>query len=160
MTYSPGVNCHLTLSHPDVDSGAAFGFLVNVDDQTKGEGIRVNREVLSDGTTLLWVYFDVILSSRMINPDGSLHADSKATMYSKLCQFLACTSGMTLVTQFAAYMNLGSLGFTADERHKGSISLIKVQLNNVGIYWPAVDPQSLELSVWDGTLTWETSYWR
>ena len=33
-------------------------------------------------------------------------------------------------------------------------------LNNVGYYFPPADPEKLALSLWDGTLTWATSYWR
>ena len=39
-------------------------------------------------------------------------------------------------------------------------SIVKVGLNNVGYYFPPANPEQLALSVWDGTLTWETSFWR
>lgn len=160
MTYTPGVNCHITLSHLDIDAGVPCGFLVNVDDKTKAEGIRVNREVFTDGSIQVWVYFDIVLADRMLNPDGSFHTDTKAQMYAKLTQFLACTSGIDLSTASWSYMNLGSLGFTADERHTPLYSIVKCQLNNIGFYWHVVDPATLLLSIWDGTLTWNTSYWR
>jgi hypothetical protein len=55
---------------------------------------------------------------------------------------------------------LGALGFTAREVHFASHATVDVQLNNVGYYWPPVDPATLELCVWDGPLSWDTGYWR
>jgi hypothetical protein len=159
MTYTPGVNCHVTLSHPDIDAGVPYGFLVVVDDQTKGEGIQFTRNVISPTLTEVWISFDVICADRMINPDGSFHTDTRAQMYAKLSQFLAKTSGLILTTFLTSYIDLGSIGFTADERHKPTHSIIKCSFNNTGFYWP-VDAEATLLSVWDGTLTWNTSYWR
>jgi len=70
------------------------------------------------------------------------------------------SSGITLVTPVGAFTNLGALGYSADERHRPHHSIIKCELNNVGYYFPPVDPDLLALSLWDGTLTWSTSYWR
>ncbi len=160
MTYIIGVDCHITLAHASIDSGVPFGFIVDQSDRLKLDGVRVNREIASDNITQLWVYFDVILADRLLNPDGSFHADTRAQMYSKLLQYLSMSAGIDLTTPAGTLLNLGALGFTADERHSSLKTIIKVQLNNVGYYWPPVDPNLLLLSVWDGTLTWATSYWR
>jgi hypothetical protein len=158
-TYTLGGNCHLTLSHLDIDAGAPYGFMVSID-KIKAEGIRVNREVISDGTTLLWIYFDILTADRLICPDGSFCVNTKSQMDAKLQQFLMKTSGLILSTPAGSYLGLCALGFTADERHSPLKSIWKCQLNNIGYYWPPVPNDVLLLSVWDGTLTWGTSYWR
>jgi hypothetical protein len=160
MTYTIGVNCHITLGHAQVDGGAPYGFLVNPDDKIKAEGIRVVRLAVSDGTTQVWVYFSVLMADNLINPDGSKHTDTRVQMLSKLQQFLQFTSGLVLTGPIGAYLNLGALGYCTDERHTPQKSQVNCNLNNVGFYWPPVDPAILVSSVWDGGLTWATSYWR
>jgi len=155
-----GTDCHITLAHVDIDGGAAYGFLVNVNHRIYPEGVRINREVISSGMIQVWLYFDVLLADDLLNPDGTIHAQTRAQMYSKLLQFLDMPSGIEVATPVGTFSNLGALGFTADERHMPLSSLVKVQLNNAGYYWPPVAPELLAQSVWDGVLTWNTSYWR
>lgn len=155
-----GTDCHITLSHADVGGGAAYGFLVNVNHRLYPEGVRINREVVSSGVTRVWLYFDVLLADDLLNPDGSIHTQTRVQMYSRLLQYLAMPSGIEVATPVGTFANLGALGFTADERHLPLSSLVKVQLNNAGYYWPPVVPELLAQSVWDGVLTWDTSYWR
>lgn len=154
-----GQDCHITLAHQSIDSGVAYGFLVSADNKIIPEGVRVNREVISDGLTAVWIHADILLANSMKNPDGSMHTQTRAQMYAKLLQFLQMTSGIELSTPIGTYTNLGALGFTADERHMPNYSVVKLQLNNVGYYWPPVAPGLLIQSVWDGFLTWDTSYW-
>lgn len=54
----------------------------------------------------------------------------------------------------------GAVGFIVKEVHFAGYAAVDVQLNNVGYYWPPVDPATLEQCVWDGTLTWDMGYWR
>jgi hypothetical protein len=157
---SLGQDCHIKLRHTDVNGGEAAGFLVDTRHKLIPEGVRINRQVISDGTTAVWVYFDVVLADDLLNPDGSLHAETRSQMYSRLLQYLAQQAGIELETLVGTLTNLGALGFTADERHTPGRSIIKVQLNNAGYYWPPVNPELLALSVWSGTLTWGSGYWR
>jgi len=160
MSYQLGVNCHIILSHVEVDEGAEFGFLVDPERELYPEGVRINRQVVSDGSTTVWVHADVLLADGLVNPDGSSHADDRGAMYSKLLQFLDKRSGLTLETPAGALTNLGALAYCADERHTPDFSLVRVVLNNAGVYWPPVDADLLGQSQWDGALTWATSYWR
>lgn len=155
-----GTDCHITLAHAGIDGGAAYGFLVDAAQRIFPEGMRVNRQVISSGVTQVWLYFDVLLADDLLNPDGSLHTQTRAQMYSKLLQFLEKPSGIEVSTPVGTFTNLGALGFTADERHLPLSSIVKVQFNNAGYYWPPVPPELLAQSVWDGVLTWNTSYWR
>jgi hypothetical protein len=155
-----GQDCHVKLSHTAVSGGEPAGFLVDTRHKLIPEGVRINREVISDGTTAVWVYFDVVLADHLLNPDGSPHVETRSQMYSRLLQYLAQTAGIELETLVGTLTNLGALGFTADERHTPGQSIIKVQLNNVGYYWPPVNPELLALSIWNGTLTWGSAYWR
>ena len=168
MTYTIGEDCHLILSHPDIDAGAGYGFLCPQDGTVKEEGVQISRRVDSQDTvfsdphasTLLWISFDIICSDELRDPNGQKHPKTRAEDYTKLCQYLLKTSDLTLQTPIGAFIDLGALGYSADERHRPHHSVVKCELNNVGYYFPPVDPALLELSIWDGTLTWDTSYWR
>lgn len=168
MPYVIGENCHVILSHPEVNAGEEYGFISPRDDSPRECGVQVIREVTSDSTsesnattgTQLWLHFDVILADNLVDPNGAIHTKSRMQDYAMLLDFLAQPQGLALTTPAGTYSNLGALGWSADERHLPSHSIIKVGLNNVGYYFPPADPDLLALSVWDGTLTWETSYWR
>jgi len=160
MSYRLGGNCHIILSHAEIDDGAEFGFLVDPQQALYPEGVRINRQVVSDGSTTVWVHADVLLADGLVDPDGSPHVDGRAAMYAKLLQFLDKRSGLTLETPAGALTNLGALAYCADERHTPDFSLVRVVLNNAGVYWPPVDADLLGQSQWDGALTWATSYWR
>lgn len=155
-----GKNCHITLTHPEVNGGEPYGFLVNEDHGTHPGGVRITHEVDSGGTTRLWLYFDVVLANAAINPDGSPHLASRDEDYQMLLRYLSQLEGLTLSTPVGAFLNLGAIGWTADERHLPNSSLIKCQINNIGVYWPPVDEDTLKQCVWDGILTWGSSYWR
>jgi hypothetical protein len=156
-----GQDCHITLTHAGVNGGQAYGFLVEDDGKgTRPGGVEITHEVDSAGSTRLWLYFDVLLADNALNPDGSTHSFTRAQDYAMLLQYLARMDGLILDTPVGSFLNLGAVGWTADERHLPRVSTIKCQINNVGVYWPPVDSAALELSIWDGSLTWATSYWR
>lgn len=156
----PGKDCHITLRHSEVNGGKSYGFLVNEEGGTRPGGVQITHEVDSSGTTRLWLYFDVILADSAINPDGSKHAATRSQDYQMLLLYLSKLEGLELQTPVGTFLNLGAVGWTADERHLPGGSIMKCQINNIGVYWPPVDDSVLKLSLWDGTLTWATSYWR
>lgn len=155
-----GQDCHIKLSHAGIDAGAPYGFLVDERHKVYPEGVRINRETVSGGLVTVWVHADVVLADDLLNPDGTRHSATRAEMYAKLLEFLDQDSGIEMETPVGTLVNLGALGFTADERHLPRHSIVKLQLNNAGTYYPPVDADLLALSVWDGTLTWADSYWR
>ena len=168
MTWTIGKNCHVILSHPEVDSGAPYGFVSPGDDSIRSEGAQFKRQVVSNSSgesvtnsgTFLWAYFDVLLADDLLNPDGAPRGISRSTDYTKLMKYFSKPSGIALTTMMGSYVNMGALGWTADERHFPKHSVIKCQLNNVGYYFPPVDSEVLNQCIWDGVLTWDTSYWR
>jgi hypothetical protein len=157
-----GQDCHITLTHSALNGGQPYGFLINEEpgESTRPGGIQITRQVNSDGGILVWVLFDILLADRATNPDGSTHAFTRQQDYNMLMQYLAQTSNIILTSFMGAIVNLFAVGFTADERHMPAFSIIKCQLNNFGIYFPPVDPATLAQSLWDGNLTWSSSYWR
>ncbi len=163
-----GADCHVVLSHPSIDAGARYGLICPLDDSIREAGVQVNRQVISESTTVtdphwhtvLWIRFDIICGDALRAPNGVKHPKTRAQDYAKLMEFLLETDGITLETPIGAFTNLGALGFSADERHTPEHSIIKCELNNAGYYFPPVDPNLLLASVWDGGLTWDTSYWR
>ena len=66
-----GKDCHIILSHPEIDDGEGYGFLLAEDQGIKNGGVQITREVDSGGTTRLWLHFDVLLADRAVNPDGT-----------------------------------------------------------------------------------------
>lgn len=162
-----GENCHVILSHADIDAGAPYGFISPKDGTVRECGAQFIRQVDSESTTYsdisagtrLWINFDVVCADDLIEPSGAQHTASRLTDYAKLLEFLDKPSGIQCTTPVGTFANLGALGFSADERHLPEHSIIRVQLNNVGYYFPPVDPDLLAQSIWDGSLTWGTSYW-
>lgn len=160
MTAQIGKDCHIILTHPEIDGGEGYGFLLAEDQGIKSGGVQMTREVDSGGTTRLWLHFDVLLADRAINPDGHPRSQTRAQDYQKLSEYLSKRGEVTITSPAGVLLGLGAVGWTADERHLPGYALVKCQFNNVGIYWPPIDPNLLMLSVWDGSLTWESSYWR
>ena len=155
-----GEDCHITLTHPDVNGGQPYGFLVQEDSGTRPGGVQITHEVDTYGSTRLYIYFDVLLSDTSINPNGGAHTHTRAQDYAMLLTYLTKLDGLALNTPVGIFLDLGAIGWTADERHVPGSSIVKCQINNAGVYWPPIDEATLALSVWDGTLTWSTSYWR
>jgi hypothetical protein len=73
---------------------------------------------------------------------------------------LSQASGITLQCAAGVFNNLCALGHCSTEEHYKDRSLITFQLTTEGVYYAPADPALFNLSVWDGTLTWNTSYWR
>jgi hypothetical protein len=159
-TYTIGQNCQITLVHPDVNNGSPYGFLITGSDKDYGPAITVQHEVDSDATITIRVYFTVLLADDLANPDSSLHQDSRSAMYAMLLNYLSQTDGITLTTSNTVFANIGAVGHSATETHYEAVSVVTCQLNNSGPYYPSPDPTAFNLSIWDGTLTWDTSYWR
>ena len=169
MTYTIGGNCHITLSHPNINSGDPFGFILGpatINDlfsdagRRKGPCVSVQRELQENGQINIRIFFAVLMADNLVNPDGSTHQDSRTLMYSNIQNYLSQTAGLIITTQIGVFSAIGALGHSATEMHYGPLSVISCQLNNVGTYFPPADPAFLSLSAWSGTLTWANSYWR
>jgi len=154
-----GKDCHMTLTHPSVNGGDPYGFILQVTDPHFGPGVTI-QQVLTGIVTTIKLFFHVLLADDLINPDGSVHSDDRATMYAMLKDFLTKLDSVTLTCPIGAYSNIGATGHVATEYHFTDLSIVVCQVNNAGTYFGPVDYEILLLSVWDGTLTWATSYWR
>jgi hypothetical protein len=154
-----GTDCHMAITHADVNGGLPYGFLLDSQNDL-GPAVSLQREVDAEGTISVRIFFRVLLADDMVNPDGTVHAQSMAQMYAKLCEYLAKTDGMTVEGAIGVFSNCGAQGHSATEMHYLGLSIVACQLNNVGVYWPPADPDLYYNSTWDGTLTWVTSYWR
>ena len=157
-----GSDCHLILQHPLVNTNLPIGFLLQPDPRSPNAGpvVQLQRETASDGSSTSKVYFTVILADNLVNPDGTLHAQTKAQMYSAIVQFLEQVSNILLEFGGGWLTNLAALGHVSTELHYGDYSLVSCQFTNQAAYYPAADPVKFYASIWDGTLTWATSYWR
>jgi hypothetical protein len=162
MTYSLGSNCHITLQHALVNGGVSYGFILRRDPTSPSDGpaVSIQKEVDSDGGINDRVFFSILLSDNLINPDGSPHMDTRASMYAMLLNFLAQSELLTLVCPAGVLSGLGGLGHVSTEMHYGDHSIVVCQLTDIGVYFPPADPVLFNASIWDGNLTWATSYWR
>ena len=157
-----GVDCDITLTHPLVNSGAPYPFIIANDPSVRGGSISVQRAV--DANTLvvsIRVFLTVLLADTLKNPDGSLHAYTRAQMYAKLLAYLDQTDGMAIDTVMGTFTGLAPIGFSATELHQPLVSHIAIQFDNISTYHPPITSTLFSNSKWDEiTLTWATSYWR
>jgi hypothetical protein len=154
-----GTDCHIRLTHPAINAGQPFGFLLEGKDD-RGPAVALQREVDAAGGIRVRLFFTVLLANDLVNPDGTPHDDDLMTMYTALVQYLAQISGLTVEGSIGVFSNVGAQGHSSTETHYTALSLVTCQLNNTGIYYPPADPVRYYNSSWDGPLTWETSYWR
>jgi hypothetical protein len=159
MTYTIGANCHILLTHPDVNSGDPYGFLLQSLDNNYGPSFAIQRDS-TDGIQNVRIFFHVLLADGLINMDGTLHEQGRTEMYNMLTAYLARSEELTITTIIGTIANIGATGHTATETHYSELSIVAIQLNNVGLYFDPVDITQYQLSLWDGTLTWASSYWR
>jgi hypothetical protein len=148
------------LNHPEVNGGADAGFVLDKESRLRAEGILITRQFVTEVGISLYIYMDVLLADDLINPDGSQHSENRSTMYAWLVEYMNQTSGINITTALGTYLDFGAVGHIAHEYHRPGSSVVKCCWCNTGSYFPPVDPALLTLSIWDGTLTWETSYWR
>lgn len=156
MSPTLGIDSSIILTHPAVNSGAAYGFLLKDDIP----GVSIQRETSSNGVVQIRIFFTVLLADNAKNPNGSKHTPSKAQDYARMIDYLTRPSGITLTCAIGVFSDVGAIGLCATEIHYPACSEIVVQLSNAGIYYPPADPAYYDASQWDGTLTWDTSYWR
>lgn len=154
-----GTDCHITLTHPDINAGLPYGFILQSEDKTYGPGIVI-QQVLDNTVTTIKIFFHVLLADNLINPDGSVHVETRSAMYAVLKQYLSKLADVTLVCSIGAIPNIGATGHVATEYHYSDLSVLVCQVNNAGLYFGPVDLDTFSLSIWDGTLTWASSYWR
>ena len=111
-----GTDCHITLTHPDVNGGEPYGFILSSMSPSRPEGIQVTRQVFSEVVSFydtgmrVWIHFDILLADHMLNPDGSEHTQSRADMYSMLLNFLDQKDSISLTSAIGTFVNLGAPG--------------------------------------------------
>jgi hypothetical protein len=161
MTFTINTNCHITLQHNDVNAGDPYGFVLSRERfYSLGPPVKIFRDVESDGTTTVTVHFTIALADDLINPDGSQHSEGRSGMYDKLTDYLGQSESLTLTTSVGSIANLKAIGRTADEYHYGFASEVNIMFTNAATYFNPIDAETYAASVWDGTLSWASSYWR
>jgi|SRR5271157_1481928 len=155
-----GKDCHITLTHPAVNGGNPYGFILEYTDPKYGAQATVQREVQSDGTSIIRYYFHAMLADGLIEPGGSKHSAGRSAMYAMLQQYLAQTSLVTLSTVVGNFPNLAAIGHAATELHYSNLSIVQCQFTNAGQYFAPADPVLFAASQWDGSQIWSSSYWR
>jgi len=150
-------DCHLTLTHPDVNGGDPYGFLLSPDD---GSPVIIQREITTSRELSVRVFFDAYLADSLLNPDGSVHTAAAAEMYARLVEYLAQTENLTLSFSGGTISNIGATGHSATEHHYPTHSVVACQFNNAGVYYGVLSSATYDNSIWDGTLTWASSCWR
>ena len=157
-----GTDCDITLTHPSVNGGAPYGFILALDPSVRGGSISVQRSIDSLTRVIsIRLLLTVLLADDLKNPDGSVHGTTRAAMYTNLIAYLATTDGLSVDTVMGTWVGLAPLGFSATELHQVKVSHIACQFDNIDTYHPPIPYTLLASSLWDGpTLSWATSYWR
>ena len=161
-----GRDCDLILIHPEVNSGAPYGFVLTPSPNETPSAVSIQREIDADGVINIYIFFTLILADNLRNPDGSEHEHNRATMYNFLLNYLSKTSGITIGTVMGNWLGIGPLGHSATEMHLPDASIISIKLYNATTYHPPVSETLFLSSLWSASpaledaLTWETSLWR
>jgi len=181
-----GVDCDITLQHPDVNGGNPVGFLLAVPKQqdlkSYGPAISIQYETLQDalGTAedILHAYLTILIADNIQNPNGSIHAESAVTMRTFLLDIISKHTSITLTTRTGVHGGLKSLSETIntiigyqvfpmmDDMIYSEIETIKVHLTTRSSSFAPVNPAVYLDSLWvdqasyTGVRTWNNSYWR
>ena len=162
-----GTDCDITLTHPLVNDGNPYGFILTPDPTYGRSGVSIQREVDPDtGSTSVFIFFSILLADELSNPDGSDHTQTRAQMYSMLLDYLEQTSEICVETVLGIWLGIGTIGHSATEQHLIKGSMISLKLANIGEYRPPAVPTTVFASIWqdsppeDDALTWDSSIWR
>ena len=156
-----GTDCDITLTHPDINAGEPYGFLIAYDPTVRGNNVSVRRE-LFHGVISIRIFFTIILADDLKNHDGSPHSQDRQAMYEKLLEYLDKTENLSIDTLVGVFAGLGATGHTCTELHQPGVTHIALQFNNVSLYHPPIDSDTFFASVWDGDgIKWQdNSIWR
>lgn len=159
-----GQDCDITLAHPAINAGRPVGFLVRRARDGTLVTLRRQAYLNSDGgayTDRLRFEMTVLAADHLHNPDGSEHARTRAQIYADLLAFIAARSGITLVTHTGVWTGLYATLTLSSERLGQFSEAVALCLNNgAATQTLAIDPARFNNSLWDGVLTWASSYWR
>jgi len=170
-----GVDCHLTLTHANVNGGNPYGFILSGDAEGLGPATAIQREAFDDGdgayTDKRKYFFTVLLSDSLSNPDGTDHAGTKSAEYALLLSFFSQRTDITLTTPAGVFAGLKATAHHATETHFGAVMQIACQLNDLDAVYEPADTVLYLSSAWlldtdtsgsewtDGTDDSETGYW-
>jgi hypothetical protein len=156
-----GQDCDITLTHKDVNAGAPYSFILATDPTVRGGAVSIQRNTDPDtGEILIRVFCTILLADNLKNPDGSKHSANRSTMYGFLIQYLSKIDGLSIDTVMGVFTGVAPTGFAATEMHQPLVSHVACQFTNLRTYHPPITSTNFFLSIWNGTLTWATSYWR
>ena len=161
-----GTDCDVLLVHPDVYDGNPYGFVLAPDASNNGSSVSVQRELDDDDEIQIYIFFTIVLADELRNPDGSMHAENRQSMYAMLLEYLAQSEGLSIGTFMGTWLGIGPLGHSATELHLIDGSYISCKLTNISAYHPPIESVTFFGSEWqadepaDDVLTWDTSVWR
>jgi len=160
-----GVDCDIRLSHPQVNGGEPVGFVLKRARETVSGLVTLRRQAYrtpeGDYVDRLVFWMTVLAADELLNPDGSRHARSRAQIYASLLEFLQARSGITLECTSGVWTDLHAT-LTVTTEYLGRVTDEVVLRLHSGNYYDLlpIDRERFLASVWDGALTWDTSYWR
>lgn len=166
-----GVDCHILLTHAAVNGGRPVGFLLYCKPADPyGPKVSIHYEsyanALGNTDDIRHLWFTVILSENLVNPDGSFHTDSAASMRTHLIDILMQHADITLQTSAGIIPGLRSSGHVMIHDLYPGIETIECNLTTESMCFNAVDPSRYADSLWvdeltyAGVMDWNNSYWR
>lgn len=181
-----GVDCDITLHHPEVNGGQPVGFLLLVPQNQAlkpyGPAVSLQYETLQtaleEAEDVLHIYVEILLADGLQNPDGSIHLESAAQMRTWLLEMAGKHTGITLATRYGVYGGLKTLSETINTligyqvypmmeyNQFAALETVRVHLTTRSGSFGAIDPGIYTDSLWvdaatyTGVRTWDNSYWR
>ncbi len=158
------------LAHPEVDGGQPVGFLVEPKNEKYGPAVQVHWEKYTnaDGSfsDVRHLWATVMIADQLQNPNGSLHQETGAEMYSKLIELLTKPDQITLVTRMGAIAGLVGSGHVMEQQIYPEVVLVICQLTTRTNVFQPVNYDYYLRSAWvdedtyTGDMSWGNSYWR
>ena len=103
----PGVDCHITLQHAGVNSGAAVGFILKPDRRGPTYEVTRYRQGLpiwaDQGGWPVQVRCCVLALPRLVAPNGAEYGPTPGEVRARLVEFWGTTTPMTLADAAQAH---------------------------------------------------------
>ena len=131
-----GEDADILLSHPALNGGAAYGFLLDREAPEKNILVERTTWMSYEGSWFERTKITVllVLANQMTNPDGSINETTLAQWYTNYLALRGMVEGLTLSLPMVTFTGLKCSAFACKERHlEGRVELTLV-LNSGN--WP------------------------
>ena len=166
---TPGMDCDITLAHPQVNGGQPVGFVLQPRDRVTGPEVRLHHEVYSDALAqpfdVRHLWFDVLISDDLLAPNGGRILGAASQMLANLTDIAAAHNNISLTTRLGVISGLSALQHALIYSIRHDHTVVTVHLTTHTTHFQPADPAYYFASIWQadaysGAMDWDNSYWR